>query len=130
MRIEGFNQKNHEIVLKYDFERWRHKYSVIVVPLLDRSSMISDDTNNVLASLIEIVQERQLDISEEAICTFVDLFECRLKSLIKEKGEEVIFSFSAIKEEEILYSVYLSLNKNIRHIQNVSFEEVKKFLEK
>lgn len=129
MRIEGFNQKNYEIVLKYDFERWRHKYSVIVVPLLDRSRMVSDDTSDMLKSLTEIVQERKLEISDDAIKTFVELFENILDKVIKRKGDDVIFSFSAINEVEFLYSAYLSQKRDSQKVQRVSFEEITKFVE-
>lgn len=129
MKIDGFNQENYEIELKYDFERWRHKYSVIVIPLQDRASMVSDDTNDVLKSLTEIVQENQLEITNDAVAKFVELFNTNLETAINEKGDNIIFSFSVIKEVEFLYSAYLSQNRESKIVEKVSLEEINAFLE-
>jgi len=120
---DGFNEKDFEILLKYDGERNQKRYTVVLIPQQMRENTVREDTNDIEKTTIEMVEGSHVDVSKEACEAMLEMFKMISGSVIKKFGEEEVFSFSIAKKEELEYSLYYS-GRFADRFSSASFEEM------
>ncbi|MBI9051168.1 MAG: hypothetical protein JEZ00_17225 [Anaerolineaceae bacterium] len=124
----GFRENNFLMVLKYDGERIKNKYTVVLIPLLERNDIKHCDTESYFEILNEFIDEKGIDVDIETREYFTKTFEKLTSMLIDKYNENIVFNFGIRNSNGFAYDIYLNIEGNSNRMTTESFDEVLQFL--
>ena len=129
-KLQDFKENNFQILLKYDGERPKNIYSVILIPMNDRNNMRSWDTDSCLETLSELISTTKVDIGVQTCKFTVEIFEKFTDLLLKKLGDDIIFFIFGISNTNgIEYYTSISSKDTYKHLADDSLENIIQYLD-
>lgn len=105
--FSGFRENHYEMKIKYDGERTINKYTVLLIPLLERSRLKCSDTDCFAEDLDAFIKETSIDVDSSVRKSLTGIFEKLTGIMIDKYGDDVVFALSIIQSYSLKFYAYL-----------------------
>jgi hypothetical protein len=115
--------------LKYDGQRDKNIYTVMVVDLGNPDETKFKDTDELSSTFFELIKMKQISVNHEVQELLLNVF-CDMKdNLMQKHDNNLVFVFTIEKKEQLEYYTFIHHESIMKDYSSHNFKELLKFLE-
>lgn len=113
-----------KLFLKYDGEREKDKYTIVLYDLITTNGNITKSTDDLLQAYNDVLQQKNIDATQSDFELFLQNF-CHLRDcLIKKHGNEIIFVLTVENNKTLEFMTFLNTKGKMGNLTSSDFKEI------
>jgi hypothetical protein len=125
-----FEERNDiKIFLKYDGERDKNVFTVMIVDVSNSDNTLMKNTDNLLCTFSELTVKSGINVSGETNDLLINTFLRIKSSLIKKYSNKLVFVLTVEYKECLEYYVSIQYDSIMKNFRDKDFNRIIEFLE-
>lgn len=124
----SLKETKSKLLLKYDGEREKDKYTIVLYDLINLNGNITQSTDDLLQVYNDVLQQKNIDATQSDFILFLKNF-CYLRDyLIKKHGDEIIFVLTVENNKTLEFMIFLNTKGKMGSLTSPDLIEITEYV--